>query len=96
MLDFTVGPEDTAVARAMKLLIALKVRHSATEMRADRAGNGESLVAIMEDEDLLFDEKRWRSKGEVRGVANLERLRRLVVDTWHQEPDDSAQTYSDS
>ena len=80
----SIGRKDAAVARAMEFLIALEVGNRAAQMRAHRAGNSESLVAIAKYVNLFLGEKGGRAEGEVGGVADLERLRRLIIDAGNQ------------
>jgi hypothetical protein len=76
----------------MEALVALEVRDGATKVGADCAGYGEALVAITEDEDLFVHHESGRAKGKVGGIANFERLWRLIKDARYEEADNGIKT----
>src|ERR1019366_421090 len=87
VLHFAIRAKDAAVARTMEAPVGLEVPHRAAQVRADGAGDREPLLAVAEHEDLFFRQKRGRTEGKVRRVADLEHLRRLIEHAWRQEPD---------
>jgi hypothetical protein len=92
MLHRTVGTKYAAVAGTVEAVVALEVRDGTAQVGADRAGNCEALVAIAKDEDLFVHQEGGRAKGKVSGIANLERLRRLVKDARYEEADNGTKT----
>jgi hypothetical protein len=79
----------------MELLVAGEMRNGAAKMRADCTGYGESLVSIAKHKDLFVGHKRWRPKGKVGGVADLERLWWLIKHVRYQEPSHGSHAHCD-
>jgi hypothetical protein len=72
MNDGAIGSEYASVTRAMKLPVALKVRDSATKVRANRAGHSKPFVPVAENVYLLVFKEGGRAKCEVCRIADLE------------------------
>src|ERR1035441_9288558 len=95
MLHHAVRVEHGAVTGTMEALVALEISHRAAQVRADGIGYRETLLTVAEDEDLFFRKKRGRAEREIRRVADLEGLRRLVKHARRQKPDHRSQAHAD-
>src|ERR1035438_5463902 len=62
----------------MEALIALEIPDRTAEVGADGIGHRETFLRVAEHEDFFVRQECGRAIREIRGVADLERLRRLV------------------
>src|SRR5450759_4581966 len=79
----------------MEALVGLEIPDRAAEVGADGVGHRETFLTVAEHEDLFFRQKRGRAEREIRRVADLEVLRRLVKHAWRQKADHRSQAHAD-
>src|ERR1035437_10294087 len=79
----------------MKALVVLEIPDRAAEVRADGVGHREAFLTVAEHENLFLRQECGRAEREIRRVADLEVLWRLVKHAGRQKADHRSQAHAD-